>query len=271
MRLGVVGDLHWAAGATGDRAWHNPYDFAGLGDRLMAAAGWFRDAGADAVAVLADVANVGDDAALRRPLELLLAAGVPLLVVPGNHDVGVAADGLARAAAPLGDELHVAPFARRLDGLVALGVGLASEDGGLTAHGVLPALPPGRAVRVVLSHYPLVSQALALAEQGFAHPGDLLNRAALEDGLRDGPAVVLHGHLHARVVACRDGVLQLGVAALVEHPAEAALLELAEDDAGLVVRLQPRSLAALPHRRTPVLTAQRAWRFDGGRWRDADG
>ena len=271
MRLGVVGDVHWATGSAGDVAWHNAYDFAGLEDRLDAAARWFREAGADAVAVLGDVANVGAADALRRPLELLLAAGVPLLVVPGNHDVGVTGDGLARAAAPLGGEVHVAPFAQRLDGLLALGVGVESEDRGLTSRGVLPVVPPGRALRVVLSHFPLVSRAEALAEQGFAHPGDLLNRAVLEGLLGDGPAVVLHGHLHARVVARRGGVLPLGFAALVEHPAEAALLDLAEDDAGLVVRQETRSLATLPHARTPVLTAERAWRLDDRGWGAADG
>ena len=66
-------------------------------------------------------------------------------------------------------------------------------------------------------------------------------------------------------------VLQLGFAALVEHPAEAALLELDAHDRALVVRQETRSLAALPHARTPVLTAERAWRFDGGRWHGAGG
>ncbi len=265
MLLGVVTDLHWTARPGGDAAWHNPYDLAGLAARVRAAADWFRTEGVAAVAVLGDVGN-GGHAEEHEPALALLAEAGPLLVVPGNHDLGVRPDALRRAAGALGERAAVAPFVRTLGDLVVLGVDLASEDGGLTSRGALPRAQGTAAGRLVLSHYPLVSQAAHLAGRGFAYPGDLLNRQELEPGGGEGPTLVLHGHLHARIVHRAGAVLQLGFAALVEHPAEAAVLEVAVEDGDLRVAQQVRSLATLPHVRTPVLTQERAWRLGEGGW-----
>jgi calcineurin-like phosphoesterase family protein len=264
VRVGVVCDLHWAAQPSGWAHWHNPYEFAGLEERVRTAARWFGEDEVDVVAVLGDVSDSGAPADLRAPLELLARAGRPVVVVPGNHDVAMEIDALGEAVREVDGDVRCAPFAAQIGGVDVRATALRSDDRGETARGVLPD-PPAGGVSLVLSHYPLISQAERLAAEGFVHPGDLLNRAELERSLTE-CTIVLHGHLHARLSECRDATLQLGFAALVEYPAEAALVHVEADGNALRVRRETRSLAALAHTRTPVLDRTARWSFASGVW-----
>lgn len=86
LRLGAVADSHLAPAGTPPACWHNAHDLTGAHDRLAAALALLGSAGVDAVAVLGDLAHLGDDVSLDAGTRLLEAAGLPVFVVPGNHD-----------------------------------------------------------------------------------------------------------------------------------------------------------------------------------------
>ena len=275
LRLGVLADLHASLDPAERGAWFNPYDFTGMLERLDAALSWFAAEGADVVALAGDLTHGADadalDAVLARCLD---ASACPLLAVAGNHDV---ADGRA----PLGAAIErvaterltrARPEGERYGHMRLAGLQVAGTEGWFRARlEAPPAVATWGADPVVLvSHFPLLSHAGLIAEQGLAHPGDLVGRAAIAQALitRMAPTVVLSGHVHVRAVATHGPVLQLTQSALIEPPFDAALVELTSD-ADEVLRVTRRTRRAGAARATyepELAAADGAWRFDGVRW-----
>lgn len=277
IRIGVVADVHLTPPGTGPLAWHNPYALADAADRLADALAWCVAEGAETLAVLGDLAHFGDDTSLEAGVRLAAAAGRPTWMTPGNHDCTQEDGALAAAVERFGrGGARIAPAAGDLLGgwLRVAGLGLVGDRSGLTAAADrLPLAAWGDGPVLLLSHYPLLSFRADAERAGLAHPGDLTNLATASQALFDraAPTVVVHGHAHLRHASVADAVLQLSVAALIEPPFEATLLELDRIDGGLAVRRRAVAMQHAGGARIPALApAVGSWRFAAGRWR-ADG
>ena len=254
MRLGVVSDIHWTTDPETRAAWHGPYDFASLAERVERTRAAFRSARVDAVVVAGDVANAGDVASAEAALDRLASGlGRPLLVVAGNHDCDERDDMLAGLHAPL--------TGTEVDGIRVAGVPIQRGDDALFHW--TGALSGG--ARVVVSHFPVLSREARLAERGLKYAGDLGNRAQLEQRVAgDGPVIVVSGHIHARETHAAGNLLQFSAGALIEAPHEIAIVDLEPGRARRRVSVLGPRVAA----HDPVLApADEAWAFDRGEWR----
>jgi predicted phosphodiesterase len=275
LRLGLLADLHCSLDPAEAGGWHNPYDFAGVWERIDAALAWFGEQQVELVALAGDLTHRGDPAALLTLLERCLrGCEQRLVVVGGNHDVG-GSSSFARELERLDPRrLTVAtPRGEERGGIRLAGLQVASaerwfrarlaEGPDLAAWGDQPAL--------LLSHFPLLPQATVLAERGLPHPGDVLRRAATVAPLidREAPVVVLSGHVHVRDAQRRGPVLQLTQGALIEPPYDAAIVELGVRDGRPAVTRTTRRTAAATAPWEPVLVpGDGSWSYDGDRWQE---
>jgi predicted phosphodiesterase len=242
-RLGVISDLHWVAGPPPEASWHNPFDFAGLPERLDRALRLFADERVDAVVVPGDLTHLGDPASTEAVARRLAkGARGPVLAVAGNHDG------------------HLEPAEELVAGVRVAGVAIEGDDAGFRWNGAT------LRADVLVSHFPVLSRAERLEAHGLAYPADLLNRDDLLEHLGR-PVLVLSGHIHARESHAEGRVLQLSAGALVEAPYEAAIVDVHTSPAFRVRRRV--HLLGPPAARDPVLApADETWDFDGG-WRCA--
>jgi len=234
LRIGVVSDIHFTTDLTRELRWHGPFDIAGVLPRLRAGLDWFADQEVDALALLGDLSNDGDDEALDAVLTCVAEhwSGIAL-VVAGNHDT------LERAGA-------VDEAIRRIgaSGLAPAGAP-EIEFGGLRITGPEPdptALDGGPLV--LLSHWPLFSRRRAFAAAGLAYSGVLPGAAAIDAALaaREAPTLILAGHVHARDSFCQGRALQMTVGALVEAPFELTVIDVLLRDRALSVERQTLQL-----------------------------
>ena len=267
VRLGVVSDVHWCAGGPLEASWHNPFDFAGVAERLDRALELFADTHVDAVVALGDLTHAGDERSMRAVVDRLTAQAStgPVLAVPGNHDCLERDDQLERCCragvgVPGGAGVEIGGL--RLSGVAIetdarSGAFRSKRDGAF-----------GR-VEVLLSHFPVLSRASRITGRGLACPGDLLDRAQLAEQVtrRDQPLLVLNGHLHARESHACGPVLQLTAGALVEAPFEVAVVEAVWGPSDVLVRRRAVSLGPSAGARDPVFApADETWTYDD-RWR----
>lgn len=278
MRIGVVTDVHLAPAGTAGLAWHNPYALADAAARFEWALWLCTAEGAAAIAVLGDLAHFGDAASLDDGVRIAAGAGVPVWVVPGNHDCTEADDALVEAVARVGAaSVRLAPAVGEAvaGGLRVAGLALAGERSGLSARSAAP--PPvaawGSDPVLLLSHYPLLSFVEEARRANLLHPGDLGDSAAVAPPVlaRSWPTVVVHGHAHLRHAAVAGPVLQLSCAALIEPPFEITLLDVVR--AGDRWRIGRRALSAAPSPdlRLPVLAPPTGeWIWAGGGWTPVD-
>jgi predicted phosphodiesterase len=272
MRLGVVSDIHWPADPASPAAWHNPYDFGSLPARLDAAGATFADAEVDAVVAGGDVSDAGDAQSARAVLERLSALGVPVLVVAGNHDGHEGEDRLEHCVA--GSAAMLPARGRAIAGVATAGVEIERDAATRAFRWTGAALPAADApVRVVASHFPVLSRAERLTELGLAYAGDLANRRALQEQLDvDAPVVVLSGHIHARESHACGALLQLSAGALVEPPHDVAIVDVGIERGEVLVRRRAHALGPPGPWRDPVLApVDEAWRYRHGAWRRAAG
>lgn len=258
LRLGVVSDLHYAPSPDPTLAFHNPFDVAGVLGRLRQALAWFARERADAVVVLGDLAEAGDAASIAAVLEVIAAYwDGPVWVVAGNHDRLADDAALDAAIASVGcDRIRaLSATGHRLGG-----VRLAGLDRRLLAW-TAAAAAWGDDPLVLVSHHPLLSRAAAFTARGLRYAGDLPGNEALAGLLLARPAltVVINGHLHARDTYAHGAVVQLTVAALVEPPFGATIVELGAqgvgewgEDRGWTVRRRALSLIGQAAARLPV-------------------
>jgi Icc-related predicted phosphoesterase len=272
MKLGVVTDPHLAATGSPVAQFHNPYDFANAQRNLVRALEHHAAAGVDAIAMLGDLANGGDEASHELGLTLVEGAGIPVWAVPGNHDTDVEVSALAtRLSQRLGSPVRIpTPEGESADGIRVAGLSLLEVD---HVDGWLLDLPEvatwNGGPAVLVTHFSVISRERAAAEAGIKHAGDVRNRAAIEHALsgRFAPTIVLHGHHHFRDAATAGPVLQIGCASLIEPPHEAAVVEITVEGDETIVQVEHVSIAPYAVERLPVLSpSTSAWRFAGERW-----
>jgi predicted phosphodiesterase len=271
VRLGIVTDSHIAPDGTPPGVWHNSlhYDRAvGLLDRAV---GFLRERRVDAVVMLGDLTNFGDEASIARAVAVFATVGVPVMVVPGNHDcefgTAVFCGHVDRLGAP---SIATAGGVRKLGVCAVVGLtDLAPDGGGGLLIGDVPSGGWGDGPLVLLTHFPLLDRRAETLAAGFKYAG----------GFRDGgvarrlfdrrdPAIVLHGHLHLRDTTARQNVLQIGCPALIEPPHEATVVEIVAGEGDCRVAVEHVSLVASDVARVPVLGPARGeWRFGEQVWR----
>jgi predicted phosphodiesterase len=256
LRLGIVSDLHHTSEPGGALAYHHAFDISGVLARLRAAIAWFDAEEVDALVVAGDLTHHGTDDALDAVLQTVASAwSGRALVVAGNHDILVDDDAVARAAARAGAErLTLATQ----DGTMIAGIRVVGVEIGASAWPEAISSWCGDPV-VLISHWPVLSRRSAFAEQELRYAGDPPFGFPGAEALacRPGPTIVINGHLHARDSHRQANVAQLSVAALVEPPYEATVLDLQVGEAGLTVRRRARTFGAHAVKRLPVLVPAR--------------
>jgi predicted phosphodiesterase len=257
-RIGVVTDIHWDQQHGSELTWHNQLDVDGSLDRLREALAGFQASRCDAVVLLGDLTQRGDDGSLADVLATLEEEwGKNTVVVTGNHDV--------KASITPSCTWQPVPL---------ISVELVELRGATYFSGVITSptpSPPEARLRLVVSHFPLLSVKSQLERANFAYAADLSNRSELEEELaeRDIPALVICGHLHSRATAIRHRVLQLSIGPLVEPPFESALVEvsLGADSTVRVTRHTVQHRPSDPRLRIPTLSPpNEQWVCGRSRW-----
>jgi 3',5'-cyclic AMP phosphodiesterase CpdA len=277
MKIGLIADIHLSPPGTPPAAYHNPYAMAEAAIYFQLALARCVEAAVDVIAVLGDLSHHGDAPSLLQGVRLAAATGLPVWVVPGNHDVDKDPAALAQAisragmpavrlARPAGER---GPGGVRIAGLPSLmtgapeGAAHAVEAPDVAAWGDVPVL--------LLTHYPLLSLREEATTAGLKYAGDLDNRAAVAEAVlrRAAPTVIVHGHLHLRAAKMAETVLQLACGALIEPPFEFAILEIVASS-GLAVSWDPAPVADAPRAHLPILPSfKRAWTFGAQGWAGA--
>jgi calcineurin-like phosphoesterase family protein len=266
MRLGVVTDVHLAQLPHTTARWHNEFDFAGAGRRLRKSLRLLSACGVDAVVVLGDLTESGDRASLDQSVGILATAGLPTLLVPGNHDCIESTRAMPDAVARAGGGLAMAgPAALSVNGLGVAGVSLATPAAG---RGFAAAELPQMAERLVLlSHYPLLSRREAVTAAGYKYAGDLVGRERLAAHVDGRAAVAISGHLHVRDAVSDGPLLQLLLPAMIEPPYACAVVEVGGDPfqaSYLAIPVQPTPEGL----DVPLFVPESAtWVLEDGAWR----
>ncbi|MCC6790392.1 MAG: metallophosphoesterase [Thermomicrobiales bacterium] len=269
MKVGVISEVHLVPPGSPRLQWHNPFAQESAARYLALAVQRLSDAGVDAIAVLGDITHFGERAYVEQALGVLAEPGIPVWIVPGNHDL--TSDGSSLASEQ--ETISIAPWqAARFDGAPLYGVAIERGlDGvGYRATGLDGFAPNGAGPAVVLSHFPVISMRDRLAEAELADAGDLKNVADLHQAVAGmgRPTIVVHGHLHVRATTVAGMLLQLSCAALIEAPYEISIVTFDPAGAAPTVRRTVESVVPVDAERLPVLSpADETWRFREGAWR----
>jgi DNA repair exonuclease SbcCD nuclease subunit len=282
VRLAVIADPHVSVERFGPASWHNEYRLADSLDRFTATIAHPLCAGADALAVLGDLAHYGDERSLRAVVDAVRSHDVPVLLISGNHDV-LEAD---VRVTPFVDEASggsvTSPLARSSIApltAIAAGAGLDLVVHEVTAETarrtqpfdveVVAALASDGDERstLLLSHFPIGSLEREAREAGLLYSGHLQQLAAL-DVVPRSPTIALSGHQHLRGVAIEGPLLQIVFGALIEAPYEVAIVDVQRGTDGFVnVEYQCASVRDVDTTHVPVLAPDRgAYTWDGASW-----
>jgi predicted phosphodiesterase len=225
ITLGVLTDIHVSQPGTPPIRWHDELRLDEAGEKYSAALAQLAHHEPDAIVVLGDLAHLGDDASLDEFVDRSDAVGLPVLAIPGNHDIlqssNAFAESLQRRA-----PAHVADAtvsATTIASTTFIGAGVLDT---VEAHRYTTSGAPDRTgPAVVLSHFPAISFADLASTVGIRYAGDLVDQDELEGALNadPSPVVVLSGHLHLRAARSKAQMLQLCFGALVEPPFDLAL------------------------------------------------
>jgi predicted phosphodiesterase len=268
VRLGLLSDLHYELEPPAARSAINRYEQEEVPGRLAAARELFAEARVDAIVLLGDVTELGDQGALDAAFEPLRGASAPIGVVPGNHDRRAHGPVFERAAKRAGITM-LNRQTLRVGRLTIAGIDVEPVEPGLPLYeaGSVPHLEGDDSLVVLASHFPVLSQAQLLAAAGLPYYGDLLDRPDVATALVGSttPIVIVNGHLHARCTATHRSLLQLTVGALVEPPFDCTVIEVS---LGAEVHVQRRAVRlGAPALVNPVFAAdEEQWRLDGERW-----
>ncbi|MFN3256553.1 MAG: metallophosphoesterase family protein [Ilumatobacter sp.] len=223
--LGILTDIHVSQPGTPPIRWHDDLSLGEAGERFSTALSTLAQHEPDAIVVLGDLAHLGDNTSLDEFVDRSDAVGLPVLAVPGNHDILESPNALA-AALQRRAPLHVAEATTcvsMIESTTVLGVGVADAVG---EHRYESSAHPSRSgPAVVLSHFPAISFFDLATSVGLRYAGDLVDQGELESVLTADPSavVVLSGHLHLRAARSSGQMLQLCFGALVEPPFDLAL------------------------------------------------
>lgn len=264
IRLGVLSDLHCELEPSGSR-WINSFETEQLHERVEEALSWFRAESVSALVVLGDFVQHADLASFEHAVRQLAAGSeAPVAAVNGNHDLRLG-DGFAATGASCGIRL-LPGSPLPLDGATIEGVDLHRAGEGLPFYVGDYAPSASSQLRVVASHFPLLTEAERVAGAGIPYAGDLVNRAALVEKVLGPPQPIvgLSGHIHARCSRAEGRVLQFTVGALIEPPFDATIVEL--DLASQTARRIARRLGpTMPV--DPVFDPDdETWAWSAGEW-----
>lgn len=251
MKLGVLSDLHHEPAPPRRRSWINTYDPAGLLPRVAAALEWFLAEEVDGVVISGDVVEAPAADAYDDVLSALTGSGLAVSLVGGNHDWS--SENMLAAKA----REHRCTVLTAASGDTLAGIEAAPGDG----HFASTAVP---AARVVVSHFPVLSEAERLAAAGLPYPGDLSDRAEVARRLQalHGPVIVLSGHIHTRCTRAENDLLQLGAAAMIEPPHDAAVVTVSDD--ATAVRRECRRFGPAASVDPVFADDVEQWRWDDG-------
>jgi 3',5'-cyclic AMP phosphodiesterase CpdA len=277
-RLAILSDLHLAPPGTPDGRWNNTTRLSASQDLLETAAAEISAAGHDRVLLLGDVSDAGAADVIGAAADVITAAGLQPWIVVGNHDVMALPDVLALALEGRKTAALSLDWLGPPGKFLVCGHGLRSDDGGHSCRATgLPDLgqAPGRLL-LWASHYPVLSQRARLGSAGLRYPGDLVNLEQVTGCVARfrGPALVLHGHLHAAVVSQDGPILQIGVPAVVEwpHAWTDVSLQISDDEVIVRTRLIPITGSwSAPSRDTVLAQGVQNWVFTTGRWQQTAG
>lgn len=278
MLIGVITDIHLSPPGHPAAAFHNPYAFADAAARFEQALVYSAGSGADLIAVLGDLSHPGDEETLAQGVANIAAAGRPVWLVAGNHDVGMDIGALPRAVARLNaEQVRLAtPDGQANSGGFRI-AGLMLEEGAAAdeprAGSLNVAAWQGDTV-ILLSHYPIVSLREQADAAGIKYAGDLEGQQHLAASLRSRayPTIVLHGHIHLGHVVAYGPLLQISFPALIEPPHAVTLLDLTQEGEQLTVRLQESSVLPASEIPAPRLSVpDQIWRFASGAWSPVEG
>lgn len=245
-RLFVASDAHVTPTASG--TWKL---FHRTETRLRTAVDVAGDLSVDAFVLLGDLTKDGHDREYAVADDVLSGLSVPLVTVPGNHDVPKRWDDyVAPTATAFGERYGVGPYPFRVTvgGLDVLCLDTASAGGRLSAthEGELGAA----ALDWLRATIDSVDQPVIALHHPLFHPrrhvgpfpnGDfyrLRNAEALFDVLaRRDDVLTLAGHLHLPTATVRDGVRELVAPSTCSFPPAGLLVE--SGPAGTTVRLVP--------------------------------
>lgn len=280
LKLGLMSDLHLAARQSTDGYFHNP-------QLLRSSRGLFETGltslrgEADALLILGDLSDRARLLDYRYMFRTLADHGAPTFLVHGNHDLPVNLNherdsalthAASRQATPtltrlLGTATRVGPFALEAYPLTKVSEGYSLE---------LPSeeIESPRDLRILASHFPLISAVETCASLNWPYPGDLVNRQDALESLyeREGPVIVVSGHLHLRGHQISRNVLQLHMAALIEPPHDTDLLTVTAREGGNIeVWRRSNPLMTIDEASSPLLDpTQTCFRWDGRRWTRAN-
>lgn len=197
----------------------DPHLFADPGDALRGAVtyatlklvlGHIRSSGwpADLVALTGDVIQDDSAGAYERCRELFTGMGLPILCVPGNHDVRA----LMRDA--LSDEPFLYCGTRELGGWLTVGIDscITGRAGGRVAEQELERMDQAitasaaEHVLICLHHPPLPVGSEWLDRVGLENGDEFLRRAAASGRVR----AVIFGHIHQEFDVTRDSIAIIG-------------------------------------------------------------
>ncbi|MHB0939541.1 MAG: metallophosphoesterase family protein [Armatimonadota bacterium] len=245
MKFGIISDLH--LGHAGDGHWHNRllYDQADIIARAAVEA--LNGQELDAVFVLGDISQAGEERQLRLAKEILSGLEASWFVLPGNHDRPAVCSGLF-------DRVfrgrQVPEFILH-NGMVIVGLReQIPEPGKQPAHyqfeprkatAFLEQLERSLAGTLLLfSHFPFVDGSAWAEEHAgkdagcFENGEAFLSRAA---GMVDGVTAAFSGHQHWHRITAGPAWTHCTTASLIEYPMEVRLVTLEGD------RLQIGTLA----------------------------
>ena len=253
-RIGVVSDVHVTPDLDRVGRWNELIHYDRALPRLAKALQWFQDEDVDAVLVLGDLTEDGDEPSLEQALDQV-QEGVdsPAYVFAGNHD-GAALNTFSQQV----DSRP--PLALVPDGVVR-GVPFGTAhvdwhgDDRFTANVHAPDTDD---VLVIATHFPLISRSRAVQARGLRYAGDLEDVEAHTKALRkrQAPTVVLSGHLHVDDVHADARTLQLVNPPVVEGDGGASLITI--EPIGVV----HREVRSLDGRRR----SEHTYRYVDGRW-----
>lgn len=245
-RLFVAADPHLTP--TGSGTWKV---YHRTETRLRTAVDTARDLGVDAFVVPGDLTRDGRVEEYAAADEILSALSVPLVAVPGNHDVPKAWDDyVAPTAAEFGERYGLGPypFHARVGGLDLLCLDTASAGGRLTHthEGELSAAALDWLRRtldrvdypVVVTHHTLFHPREHVGPFPDGDFYQVRNARVVREVLADrGDVLALSGHLHLPTTTARDGVREIVAPATCSFPPAGLSIEAGPN--GTTVRLVP--------------------------------
>jgi predicted phosphodiesterase len=253
-RVGVVSDVHVTPDLDRTGRWNELIHYGEALPRLQQVLEWFDDEDVDAVFVLGDLTEDGDEHSFTQALDAIKdKVDAPAYVFAGNHDGALLETFSTQIDAR-------PPLAFVPDGIVRgvpFGTAHLQWHGGFRFTADVTA-PDTDDLLVLATHFPLISRQRAVQARGLRYAGDLedVEQHTKALGRRQSPTVVLTGHLHVDDVHAEGRTLQL------VHP------PVVEGDGGAsIVTVEP---VGVVHRETRTLDGDRrrthTYRYADGRW-----